>query len=264
MSFPPPIPQTSGPHLWRRLTHDWAAKLLSLVAAFLLWFYASADRRAIVQQTFDVPVTVRDNTGAAAGEERAVSGLTPSTVKVTLEGRPQRLNELRGDRIEAVADVTNLPEGSFNVAVTVTAPENTAAVRLSPDRVQGLIDAVQTRTLLITVLSPAPDGTAMPRYRLRPAEVRVSGPSRAVNRVQQVIYAPVPLHPTESESVSLLALGEGGQPVPDITLAPASVILTRVDSGQPVPLQPAATSGPSTFGAAAAGQAATAGAPSAP
>lgn len=237
---PPTVPPAPLPNhaqrkgVWRSLTHDWAAKLLALMAACVLWFFASEDRRAIIQQSFDVPVTVRDNTGEAAGEKRAVSGLSPSTVKVTLSGRPQRLSELRGQQIEAVTDITNLAEGSFNTVVTVTAPEDTKVIQVMPERVQGLIDTVQTRTLPVTVTTFAGESTQLsstqiPSYKATPAEVTISGPSRSVNEVAQVIYAPITLATGQSQAVHLLALDSDGQPVPDITLRPPVITLTRVD-----------------------------------
>lgn len=221
-----PSPSHAG--LWRSLTHDWAAKLMALLAACVLWFFASEDRRTIIQQTFDVPVTVRDNTGESAGEKRAVSGLSPGTVKVTLSGRPPRLRELRGEQIEAVTDITNLSEGSFNTAVTVTAPDGTEVVQVTPERVQGLVDTVQTLSLPVTVTAFAANAEDAARYEVQPAKVTVSGPSRSVNEVAQVIYAPVSLEVGQSRAVHLLALNSDGQPVPDITLNPPSVTLTRL------------------------------------
>lgn len=228
---PRPASPTQSPGrtgLWRSLTHDWAAKLLALLAACVLWYFASEDRRTIIQQTFDVPVTVRDNTGEAAGEKRAVSGLSPGTVKVTLSGRPPRLRELRGEQIEAVTDITNLAEGSFNTAVTVTAPDGTEVVQVTPERVQGLVDTVQTLSLPVTVTAFAAGAEGAARYEVQPAKVTVSGPSRSVSEVAQVIYAPISLEAGQSRAVHLLPLDSEGQPVPDITLNPPSVTLTRL------------------------------------
>ncbi|GHG04354.1 hypothetical protein GCM10017783_16200 [Deinococcus piscis] len=230
----PPQRQQAREQLRRGLTDDWAAKLLALVAACVLWFIASEDRRAIIEQTYDVPVNVRDNTGENVAETRAVTGLSPGTVKVTLSGRPERLRELRGEMVEAVVNVTDIAEGSFNQPVTVTAPSGTEVVRATPDRVQGVVDTVQKRSLPVTVTVYAPGSALMPSYQVQPAEVTVSGPSRAVNEVAQVIYAPAELEPGESRSVTLLPVDGEGQPVEDLTLTPAAVQLTRASSdGQP-------------------------------
>lgn len=221
-------------HLRRGLTHDWGAKLLALLAACVLWFLASEDRRAIIDQTYDVPVNVRDNNGETTAATRAVTGLSPSTIKVTLSGRPERLRELRGEMIEAVVNVTDIAEGSFNQPVTVTAPGSTEVVRVTPDRVQGVVDTVQTRAVAVTVSVYAPGSAVMPSYQAQPAEVKVSGPSRAVNEVAQIIYAPVNLQPGESRSVSLLALDNEGQPVEDLTVSPAAVRLSRAGSDRQI------------------------------
>ena len=215
-----------------RLTQDLGAKLLAFLAAGLLWFYASEDRRAIIEQSYDVPISVRDDTTPAEGETRAHSGLTPGTIKVTLSGRPGRLRELTGDRIEAMIDITDLPEGSFNEPITVLPPGDTQLVSSMPDRVQGLIDTVQTLELPVTVTVYAPGSAVMPNYQASPAQVTVSGPSRVVNTVEQIIHPPVTLAPGEEQTVSLLALDAEGKPVEGLNLQPATVQLSRVDSGE--------------------------------
>lgn len=232
--LPPPPSAVRREQLRRGLTQNWGPKLLALLAACVLWFFASEDRRAIIEQTYDVPVNVRDNTGENAAETRAVTGLSPGTIKVTLSGRPERLRELRGEMIEAVVNVTAISEGSFNQPVTVTAPDSTKVAQTTPDRVQGIIDTVQTRSLPVTVTAYAPGSTLMPSYRVAPAEVTVSGPSRAVNEVAQVIYAPAELQPGETRSAALLALDEDGQPVADLNLSPSAVQLTRAETDEQV------------------------------
>lgn len=252
-SLPPPTPTPPSPaapleptllsgltrwlkpgYLWWRLRQNALPKLLALLAACGLWYATTSDRRSNVQQGFDVPVTVRDTTGG--NSRRAVSALTPETVRVMLSGRPERLRELKAANIEVLVDVTGLPEGSFNRPVTVTPPANTSLVSRSPERVQGFVDAQLTRTLPVTLSVANPPEDSLPRYAISPAQVSVSGPSRVVRLVSQVTLVPVSLAVGEEREVPLLALDALSKPVEDVKLRPSSVTLTRVDSGN-VPLK---------------------------
>ena len=197
-------------YVWGRIIHNLLPKVLSLVVALTLWFVATADRRANVEQGFDVPVTVRDTTGGRT--RRATSDLNPSTVRVTLSGRPERLRELSGETIEAVVDVTGVPEGSFNRPITVQVPGGTNLRRQAPERVQGFVDAQLTRTLAVTLSVASPSDTSLLRYEVAPAQATVSGAGRVVATVRRLITSPAPLLPGEASEVKLIALDEDGQP----------------------------------------------------
>lgn len=218
--------------LWRRFLHNLPAKLLALGVALTLWFVATTDRRANVEQGYDVPVTVSDTTAERGAGERAVRDLSPPTVRVYLSGRPERLRELRGDSIEAVVDVTGVPEGSFTRPVTVQAPTGTTLQRQVPERVQGFVDALVTRTLGVTLGVASPPENSLPRYEVAPAQATVSGPGRVVATVTRVVNAPVSPGPGETREAALIALDGRGEPVAGLTLTPASVTVRRVDSGE--------------------------------
>lgn len=216
-----------------RLRHNLPQKLLALLAATVCWYFATEDRRATIQQRYDVALTARDNT--RSGEKRAVSGLSPSTVQVTLSGTRQRLAGVNAGDIEAFVDVTDLPEGTFTRTIRVDGPDNTRSVKVAPATAQGQIDAQKTRTQPVLVstlaLSGAPSsGPSSPRYLAAPAQVSVSGPSRLVGSVVRVVTAPLSLGQGEAREARLLALDGQGQVV-DVTLRPASVMVSRTDTG---------------------------------
>lgn len=223
---------TDPRYLWRRLGHNLPAKLLAMAVALTLWFVSTTDRRANVEQGFDVPVTVSDTTGERGTGTRAVRDLTPSTIRVLLSGRPERLRELRGDDIEAVVDVTGVPEGGFTRRVTVQAPTGTTLERQTPERVQGFVDTLVTRTLPVTLSVATPSETSVPRYSVSPAEATVSGPGRVTATVRRVINSPLILAPGEERETPLIALNAQGQPVAGVTTSPATVTVRRLDTGE--------------------------------
>jgi YbbR domain-containing protein len=215
-----------------RTVHNLGPKALSLLIALTLWFLATSNRRANVEQGFDVPVTVRDTTGGRGEGTRAFSDLNPPTIRVTLSGRPDRLRELRPESIEAIVDVTGQPEGSFNRPVTVTAPSGTTVSRRTPDRVQGFVDTQVVRTLPITLSVTAPSETSVPRYQVVPTDASVSGPGRVVATVQSVATSPTSVPAGQERETRLIALDAAGDPVDGVIIRPATVTLRRLDTGE--------------------------------
>ncbi|THF86875.1 hypothetical protein E7T09_11075 [Deinococcus sp. KSM4-11] len=218
-------------YVWMRAVHNLGPKLLSLLIALTLWFLATSNRRANVEQGFDVPVTVRDTTGGRGEGTRAFSDLNPATVRVTLSGRPDRLRELRPESIEAIVDVTGQPEGSFNAVVSVTAPTGTTVTRRTPDRVQGFVDTQVVRTLPITLSVATPSETSLPRYVVVPTDASVSGPGRVVTTVKEVVTSPVLVPAGGEREARLIALDTVGDPIDGVVLRPATVMIRRLDTG---------------------------------
>lgn len=238
---PPPSPLQEPPawrrwleprYVWGRSIHNLGPKLLAVAVAVTLWFVATADRRANVEQGYDVPVTVRDTTGGRGEGTRATSDLNPSTVRVTLSGRPERLRELRAGNIEAIVDVTGAPEGSFTRPVTVAAPNGTTVSRKSPDTVQGFVDTQLTRTLPVVLSVVTPPEASLPRYTVMPAEARVTGPGRVIVKVSTLVTSPESLGAASEQEVPLIALDEDGRPVEGVQTNPATVTVRRLDTGE--------------------------------
>lgn len=219
-------------YVWGRGVHNLGLKLLALLIAMTLWFVATANRRANVEQGFDVEVSVRDTTGGRGEGTRAVSDLNPKTVRVTLSGRPERLRELRPDAIEAVVDVTGEPEGSFTRPVTVSPPSGTTVSRRTPEQVQGFVDTQIARTLPVTLSVSTPSETSLPRYEVSPESASVSGPGRVVATVQRLVTSPTLVPAGSERETRLIALNAEGVPVDGVVTRPTSVTLRRLDTGE--------------------------------
>ncbi|MBZ9713845.1 CdaR family protein [Deinococcus multiflagellatus] len=218
-------------YAWARFTHNLGPKLLALGVSLTLWFVATADRRANVTQGFDVPVTVRDTTGSGE-EKRATSNLSPASVRVILSGRPERLRELDPGSVEAVVDVTGIPEGSFTQPVTVTPPTGTAVQRLTPTRVQGFVDTQVQRTLPVTLSVTSPPESSVPRYVVSPTEASVTGAGRVLGAVARLVTSPAALAAGGEQEVALIALDRSGRPVSGVTVRPSTVTVRRLDTGE--------------------------------
>ncbi|MFC4426635.1 YbbR-like domain-containing protein [Deinococcus navajonensis] len=216
-------------YAWGRALHNLPQKVLAITASVALWLVATAERRANVEQGYDVPVSVRDTTGGRG--TRATSALNPATVRVILSGRPERLREISPKNIEAVVDVTGVPEGSFTSPVRVSPPNGTALTRQDPDKIQGFVDTQLTRTLPVTLGVATPSESSLPRYVVSPTEVSVSGPGRVVNAVRQVVTSPGIIAAGAERELPLIALNAQGRPVTGVMTQPSTVTVRRLDTG---------------------------------
>ena len=77
---------------------DWPLKLLALVCAVMLWFYAEAEKNPLMDMQFDVPVEYINQS-----EEFVVEPAVQS-VRVTVKGKEVELSGLRSDDFTAVVD----------------------------------------------------------------------------------------------------------------------------------------------------------------
>lgn len=234
-------PAQAARYWWGRLLHNLPQKFLALLLAFGLWFVATEDRRANIQQSYEVALDVRDTTGGQ--EKRAIGGLNPASVRVTLSGSRQRLGALNASDIGAYVDVTDLPDGEFSRTVRVVGPDGTRSLKVVPTVAQGRIDAELSRSQPIVLSVTAPPGDSVPRYVLSPRQVTISGPSQVVDSVARVVTVPVTLLQGDQLETRLMALDAQGEPV-QVRLSPASTTVARIDSGSlpirsvPVKLNP--------------------------
>ncbi|WP_420595271.1 YbbR-like domain-containing protein [Deinococcus sp.] len=213
---------------WQRFLHNLPQKLLALALASVVWFVATQDRRATVLQTYEVALEVRDTTGG--NERRAISNLTPATVRVTLSGSRQRLGAVNASDIAAYVDVTDASNGQFSRTVRVIGPDNARSIKVAPTIARGRIDAEASRTQPVILSITSSPGDSLPRYLLSPRQVTVSGPSQQVDTVDRVVTVPMSLGQGDQREARLMALSAEGVPV-DVQLQPASVTVTRIDSG---------------------------------
>ena len=221
-------PVRAARYWWQRFLHNAPQKLLALLLACLVWYLATEDRRASIQQIYEVALESRDTIGSS--EKRAVSSLSPATVRVTLSGTRQRLANLNASDIEAYVDVTGLPNGVFTRTVRVIGPDGTRSIKVMPTVAQGRIDAEISRTQPVTLSVTEPGGESVPRYLLSPRQATVSGPGQTVNDVDRVVTVPLNLSQGEQREAKLLALNAQGEPV-NVRLTPTSVTVTRIDTG---------------------------------
>jgi len=172
------------------ITHNWRYKVLSILVALILWFYANAERNPLSRQTFSVPVRL---VNVAPG--RAAQALTPK-VSVTVQGLKTVVDTVSRDDIEASIDLSGLRMDRkivrADVPVTVRLPrsvENDLSVSVKPDRAIVEVEAIEARRLPVEVryASQPPPGYSYSSPLLTPGTVDVSGRVSQLARVSKAV-----------------------------------------------------------------------------
>ena len=187
---------------------------LSILLAFVLWFYVASERNPLIDQVFSIQVQPRNLAG-----ELTVDGL-PGTVDVRVQGTRGQLGGLSSADFRAVVDFDGVEPGQFGMPVEVSAPTGIQMTSVRPTRVEVVVDRLVEKQVPVLVNikgSPAP-GFWAGEPVLEPAVVKARGPSRWMEEVAQV---------------AVTADIEGARDVVDLTVA----VSTGLDRVSLVPAQ---------------------------
>ena len=209
------------PKRWR-LWHNFPQKLGALVVAIVLWFAATADRRAIVTRTFDVPLVLN-----GVSKTHVVTG-QPKTVRITLEADRTRLEALPVGLIEASVDINDLDDGFFTKAVTVNEPEGTRLIRTEPKQITGSLDTVMSERVEVRVALLESSAAPPLRINVKPSEVTMRGPRPKINQVAYALaLATRQVGPGKSLEVRLTAVDSAGKTVEGVQLVPSRARISQ-------------------------------------
>jgi hypothetical protein len=169
--------------LAKRLLSNWPAKVLSLAAALLLFFFYRLNR--LEDRYISVPLAV------TANDEFVPASQVPRSVRVTLRGESNALFSIQEDDVKASLDLSAYrAEGQYRAPVQVERRGTALGVDpleilANPADVSVSMERRVTRAVLVT---PSFKGFLEPGYELvsfeiTPPEIGVSGPQSAVGRV---------------------------------------------------------------------------------
>jgi hypothetical protein len=172
--------------LIRRLLSNWPAKVLSLAAALLLFFFYRLNR--LEDRFISVPLTVSFN------DEFLPSSQYPRSVRVTLRGESNALFTIQEDDVRANLDLAAYrAEGQYRAPVQIERKGSALGVdpleiRAEPADISVTMERRATRLVPVT---PSFKGFLEPGYELlsfdlKPSEIAVTGPASAVARVDDV------------------------------------------------------------------------------
>lgn len=169
--------------------NDWLLKLLAVVIAVMLWFYASSELNPMMEKAFDVSLEYQNQA------ENAVVLDGPKTVRVTVKGRQNDLLTLRADDFWAGVDLSEADVGSAEYPVQIVVPNNVERYTVSSTRVKLLIEQTEQKTVQVRLETTGalPAGVQLVKMEVNPEVVQISGYEQALNNVSELITEAVDL-----------------------------------------------------------------------
>ncbi len=176
----------SNRSFWARMTANWPAKVLSLAAALLLFFFYRLNR--LEDRYISAPLSVIMN------DEFVPSSQIPRSVRITLRGESNTLFKIQDDDLRASLDLSSFHgEGVYRAPVHIEQRDSALGVDPLMIQVEPAEVAVNLERKLsrIVPVTPTFRGFLDPGYELvsfdiTPPEVQIMGPASAVNRSSDV------------------------------------------------------------------------------
>lgn len=207
------VEQVTLGSLIARITRHWRPKLASLVAAVLVWLFATSSNVTTTQRNLTVPLVVE-----GVGEDQVAVGL-PTMVEVAVSGPGPRVDRLRPDMLLATLDLTDAA-GSFEREITVQPPPEIRVLEVVPADVIGFLESVTTRQLPVTVtLSGALPEDRLIAAQASPSVATLTGRGQVLDLVSSVLAVTT----AAGGQAPLVALDAAGAPVAEVTIFPATV-----------------------------------------
>jgi len=153
------------------LKRNWPAKILSLLAAIVMWFFIMRDQNPVMEVSYTVPVQVQNLASNYIIED------APQYVRVTLSGPRDTIINLKSENLKAYIDASGVSTGQNNVTIHFNPPSGMSIVEIKPDTV----------TINVDEFGQIPDNVALKSVTVIPKEVTVSGRKQQVMAATRVV-----------------------------------------------------------------------------
>lgn len=201
--------------------HNWPQKLGSLLAAGLVWWFATVSEAPQTQASRVVSIEVQ-----GLGSTSVARGL-PETAVLTIRGPSLLIERLQPGSLGAVIDLTGT-SGDFEEPINVVIPRGVELVSVTPSDVIGTVETLTEMVVPVeAVLIGEGNPDTLAEVTLEPGHVTVSGLASELQRVSRV-HVPVRAVPGTVQAAGFAA-DEAGLPVPGVTITPAEVEVAVTD-----------------------------------
>ncbi len=175
----------------RFLTAHWELKLLSLLAAALLWGFVVGGEQAEIVLTAPLEFV-----GIPPGLE--LTGENPDSVDVQLRGLRVQLLRLRGEALRVQVPLAGARPGETTLRLLpdrVRVPAGVRVVRITPARLRVVLEALESATVKVMprLTGSPPAGFVLKEVVVSPPVVEVRGPRSEVRSLRQVETEPIDL-----------------------------------------------------------------------
>ncbi len=100
-----------GEKMMIHLKRNWPAKLLSLLAAIVMWFFIMRDQNPVMEVTYTVPVQVQNLDSHYIIED------APDVARIVLSGPRDTIMAIKADNLRAYIDASGVKPGQNNVTI---------------------------------------------------------------------------------------------------------------------------------------------------
>ncbi len=160
-------------------------KILSIVLAFILWFYVNERQNPVAEHVINVPLEIQNLSTELVVSEK------PDTVQVRFKGRHQVVEKTAPREFNAYVDLKKASVGNNLLPVSVNAPDTVELVEVYPDKVNIVVEKVSEIQIPLVVEQK---GSTAPTYIsldpiVRPTKVSVSGPQHILEELGEAYVA---------------------------------------------------------------------------
>ncbi len=202
--------------------HNWPQKLGALLAALLVWWFATVGDTPQTQASRVVELEVQ-----GLGSTSVASGIPDSAV-ITIRGPSVLIERLQAQSLGAIIDLEGR-SGDFEEPINVMIPQGVELVSVTPGEVIGTVETLAEAVVPVEpVLIGAQNADVRAEITVEPQHVTVSGLASVLTRVSRVV---VPVRAAAGErSLAGFAADLGGLPVAGVSMLPAQVVVTVVEN----------------------------------
>jgi YbbR domain-containing protein len=191
------------------LTHNFGWKVLSLLAAYLIWLGIANDPD--LATFFSAPVQFQNYP-----KDLEISSVIVDAVDVEAHGPAGQLRELRNARLSAIVDFSSVKEpGERTFTLTdkeIKLPHGVEMVRAVPAQLRFTFERRATRELKVDVqwTGNLPKGMVLSSVEVLPPTLAILGPESRVKAAKNAITDPIDLGTLSSdlEEVSAVYVAE--------------------------------------------------------
>ena len=187
--------------------NDNMLKVIALICAVLLWFYAETQENPSKERQLTVSVQYVNLASGYVIEEAGKS------VQVTVKGNETDIMSLRSDDFTAVVDLSGAVIGSMSYPVQVSGASVSEKFVYTPDKLTVTIDQIQQKEVPVHVQL---DGTVAPYYELQQVDAQfdtvvIQGKSSDIASIQSVDTVSIDISgfDTDKALLTMLQLPEG-------------------------------------------------------
>ncbi len=166
---------------------DFVAKILCLLIAFFIWFYAMSTDVVTLERDFTVPVNFENETALFEKTGWSVLSGKDSNVVVTVKGKRNIVNQITESDIYAFVDVSSVESAGRQVLdINISVPGECEIVNTSVLSVSPYIDKKVTKNIPVQVIYS--DYVISSEYQLDEPqlnidEVAVTGPESELRKI---------------------------------------------------------------------------------